>query len=102
MYILLGLVARSNSSCCTLTAAGIAKHGRGQATDDIAAAVELLFTRNLLQGLPFPARVVPNTFRSDRLYNEDVGGRAASAGLPGPCLSSWLLPCRRHQQLPGC
>jgi hypothetical protein len=64
--------------------AGIAKHGRGHATDDIATAVELLFTRNLEQSLPGPARVVPNTFRSERLYNEDV--RGASQGLLGLAL----------------
>lgn len=50
----------------------IAKYGKGQATDDLATAVEHLFERNLLPRLAPQAQLVANDFRSGRFYNEEV------------------------------
>ncbi|KAF8071180.1 hypothetical protein HT031_001262 [Scenedesmus sp. PABB004] len=50
----------------------LAKYGKGQSTDDLATAVELLFERNLLPRAPPPALLVSNAFRSERLYTEEV------------------------------
>ena len=50
----------------------IAKYGKGQATDDLAAAVGMLFERNLEARLPLMARLAPNDFRSERMYTEEV------------------------------
>lgn len=52
--------------------AGLAKYGKGQATDDLAEAVDMLFERCLLPKLPPPALQVSNDFRTERLYNEEV------------------------------
>lgn len=67
-------------ACCCLTdpcfplnwSAALAKYGKGQATDDLAMAVELLFERNLLPRLPPQAQIVTNDFRMERLYAEEV------------------------------
>jgi hypothetical protein len=56
---------------CACTAA-IAKYGKGQSTDDLALAVELLFERNLLPRLNPMATLVSNDFRTERLYTEEV------------------------------
>jgi hypothetical protein len=53
-------------------AAAIAKYGKGQSTDDLALAVELLFERNLLPRLNPMAALVSNDFRTERLYTEEV------------------------------
>eukprot|EP00878_Enallax_costatus_P045018 GHUV01053851.1.p1 GENE.GHUV01053851.1~~GHUV01053851.1.p1 ORF type:complete len:472 (+),score=157.43 GHUV01053851.1:213-1628(+) len=50
----------------------LAKYGKGQATDDLGIAVELLFERNLLPRLPPMAMLVSNDFRTERLYTEEV------------------------------
>lgn len=50
----------------------IAKYGKGQATDDLATAVEMLFERNLTTRLPLMARVSANDFRAERMYTEEV------------------------------
>lgn len=50
----------------------IAKYGKGQSTDDLALAVELLFERNLLPRMPPMALLVSNNFRTERLYTEEV------------------------------
>eukprot|EP00879_Flechtneria_rotunda_P024201 GHRR01025649.1.p1 GENE.GHRR01025649.1~~GHRR01025649.1.p1 ORF type:complete len:986 (+),score=357.96 GHRR01025649.1:892-3849(+) len=50
----------------------LAKYGKGQATDDLGRAVELLFERNLLPRMNPKAMLVSNDFRSDRLYTEEV------------------------------
>ncbi|WIA12059.1 hypothetical protein OEZ85_012136 [Tetradesmus obliquus] len=50
----------------------IAKYGKGQSTDDLALAVELLFERNLLPRLNPMAALVSNDFRTERLYTEEV------------------------------
>lgn len=52
--------------------AGIAKYGKGQATDDIATAVSMLFELNILPNVVPAAQVVSNTFRTERLYTEEV------------------------------
>jgi hypothetical protein len=54
------------------SAAAIAKYGKGQSTDDLALAVELLFERNLLPRLNPMAALVSNDFRTERLYTEEV------------------------------
>jgi hypothetical protein len=71
-------------------AAAIAKYGKGQSTDDLAAAVSLLM-ENLEARLPPMAQVVPNLFRTERLYKEEVDtlfkkhhvGGLGQAGRPG-------------------
>lgn len=50
----------------------ISKYGKGQETDDLATAVELLIQRNMVGRLPLMAKVVPNDFRTERLYTEEV------------------------------
>lgn len=55
-----------------LTQAALAKYGKGQATDGVGRAVEMLFDRNLGLRLPPQAQIVTNDFRSDRLYTEEV------------------------------
>jgi hypothetical protein len=50
----------------------LAKYGKGQATDDLAAAVEMLFDRNILPRLAGPALLASNDFRTERLYTEEV------------------------------
>eukprot|EP00882_Tetradesmus_deserticola_P027637 GHRQ01030680.1.p1 GENE.GHRQ01030680.1~~GHRQ01030680.1.p1 ORF type:complete len:107 (-),score=48.27 GHRQ01030680.1:584-904(-) len=52
--------------------AAIAKYGKGQSTDDLALAVDLLFERNLLPRLNPMASLVSNDFRTERLYTEEV------------------------------
>lgn len=53
-------------------AAALAKYGKGQATDDLGIAVELLFERNFMPRLPPMAMLVNNDFRTERLYTEEV------------------------------
>lgn len=55
-----------------LCRAGIAKYGKGQATDSVPEAVRLLLEQNIAANLPFGARLVSNDFRNERLYNEEV------------------------------
>lgn len=50
----------------------LAKYGKGQSTDDLALAVELMFERNLNRLVP-QAQLVCNDFRTERLYTEEVG-----------------------------
>ncbi|GIL66635.1 hypothetical protein Vafri_20126 [Volvox africanus] len=50
----------------------IAKYGKGQQTDDLATAVTLLIERNILPNLVPGALHNSNTFRTERLYNEEV------------------------------
>ena len=52
--------------------AGIAKYGKGQATDSIAEAVRMLFQQNVVPNLPPGARLISNDFRNQRLYCEEV------------------------------
>lgn len=52
--------------------AALAKYGKGQSTDDLATAVEMMFERNLLPRLPQQAQIVTNDFRTERLYAEEV------------------------------
>jgi hypothetical protein len=52
--------------------AALAKYGKGQATDDVPTSVRLLLDENLLPNLPPIAVTDPNTFRTDRMYCEDV------------------------------
>lgn len=52
----------------------LAKYGKGQSTDDLGLAVEMLFERNLLPRLPPQAQINTNDFRTERLYMEEVGG----------------------------
>ena len=64
----------------------MAKYGKGQSTDDLGLAVEMLFERNLMPRLPPQAQLVTNDFRTERLYTEEVCGvhmnRAAAACHP--------------------
>jgi hypothetical protein len=46
--------------------AAIAKHGKGQATDDLAEAVRMLLEQNLIANLPPTAQQDTNQFRIDR------------------------------------
>lgn len=50
----------------------IAKYGKGQRTDDLATAVDMLMERNLVARLPLIARTNANDFRTERLYTEEV------------------------------
>jgi hypothetical protein len=77
-------------ACCCLTrtlpstqpvCAALAKYGKGQATDDLGMAVELLFERNLLPRLPPQAQLDTNEFRTERLYAEEVRRQPANAAL---------------------
>ena len=52
--------------------AALAKYGKGQATDDLATAVEMLFERNILPRLGGQALLASNDFRTERLYTEEV------------------------------
>lgn len=56
----------------TTHAAALAKYGKGQSTDDLALAVEMLIERNLLPRLPPQAQLASNDFRTERLYMEEV------------------------------
>ncbi|KXZ56071.1 hypothetical protein GPECTOR_2g953 [Gonium pectorale] len=50
----------------------IAKYGKGQATDDLATAVTMLIEKNIIPNLVSGALVNSNSFRTERLYNEEV------------------------------
>jgi hypothetical protein len=65
----------------TLTRSALAKYGKGQSTDDLGVAVELLFERNLQPRLPPQAQVATNDFRTAQLYTEEVR-RKVVAGNP--------------------
>lgn len=52
--------------------AALAKYGKGQSTNDLGLAVELMFERNLLPRLSPMALLVSNDFRTERLYTEEV------------------------------
>ncbi|MEW5317782.1 MAG: hypothetical protein WDW38_009052 [Sanguina aurantia] len=52
--------------------AALAKYGKGQETDDVVAAVEMLIKRNIVANQPPAAAVTSNQFRNERLYNEEV------------------------------
>lgn len=56
----------------SLVRAGIAKYGKGQATDDVATAVRMLLEQNLDANMPPAARHRANDFRNERLYTEEV------------------------------
>lgn len=79
LYLLVPASCVCLAYCCLtlsipsqLVRAALAKYGKGQATDDLAMALELLFERNLLPRLPPQAQVVTNDFRTERLYAEEV------------------------------
>ena len=55
-----------------LCRAGIAKYGKGIATDSVPEAVRMLLEQNLDANLPFGGRLISNDFRNERLYNEEV------------------------------
>ena len=55
-----------------VSASGIAKYGKGQLTDDIAEAVAHLFEKNILPNMGPASMVVPNSFRIERLYSQEV------------------------------
>jgi hypothetical protein len=55
-----------------LCRAGLAKYGKGIATDDVATAVRMLLEENVVPNLPPCAACVPNAFREQRLYAEEV------------------------------
>ncbi|KAG1678758.1 hypothetical protein FOA52_012798 [Chlamydomonas sp. UWO 241] len=55
-----------------LCRAGLAKYGKGVATDDVALAVRMLLEENVVPNLPASAACVPNEFREQRLYTEEV------------------------------
>jgi hypothetical protein len=57
--------------CCDVCTA-LAKYGKGQRTDDLAQAVEMMIERNLLPRLPPQAQINTNNFRTERLYTEEV------------------------------
>lgn len=51
---------------------GIAKYGKGQATADVAEALDMLMEKNFLPNFPDMAKIDTNTFRKERLYFEEV------------------------------
>jgi hypothetical protein len=55
-----------------LTRIAIAKYGKGAATSSPAEAVEMLITQNILERVSPLARVELNSFRTHRLYCEEV------------------------------
>eukprot|EP00198_Chlamydomonas_reinhardtii_P003541 XP_001692877.1 flagellar associated protein [Chlamydomonas reinhardtii] len=50
----------------------ISKYGKGQATDDLPTAVTMLLEKNIIPNLVPGAVIQSNTFRSERLYHEEV------------------------------
>lgn len=62
--------------------AAIAKYGKGQVTDDLGTAVTMLVEKNIIPNLVPGALLNSNTFRSERLYNEEVGEWANAAAGP--------------------
>lgn len=52
--------------------AAISKYGKGQATDDLPTAVTMLLEKNIIPNLVPGAVIQSNTFRSERLYHEEV------------------------------
>ncbi|KAG2438847.1 hypothetical protein HXX76_005387 [Chlamydomonas incerta] len=50
----------------------ISKYGKGQATDDLPTAVAMLLEKNIIPNLVPGAVIASNTFRNERLYNEEV------------------------------
>jgi hypothetical protein len=70
--LIAALTSPSSTFCGVHTA--LAKYGKGQSTDDLGLAVEMLFERNLLPRLPPQAQINTNDFRTERLYMEEVGG----------------------------
>ena len=55
-----------------LCRAGIAKYGKGQATNSVAEAVRMLLAQNLMPNLSPWSGHVSNEFRHNRLYREEV------------------------------
>ena len=55
-----------------LCRAGIAKYGKGQATDSVAEAMRMLLAQNLKPNLSPGSGHVSNDFRHNRLYCEEV------------------------------
>ena len=51
--------------CCCLCV-------QGQQTENVAAAVQMLVQQNLVAGVRPVALTSPNTFRTERLYTEEV------------------------------
>ena len=45
---------------------------QGQQTENVAAAVQMLAEQNLMPGVRSIALTLPNTFRTERLYTEEV------------------------------
>ena len=45
---------------------------QGQQTESVATAVQMLAEQNLMAGVRSVALTAPNTFRTDRLYTEEV------------------------------
>lgn len=74
---------------CTACAA-LAKYGKGQSTDDLALAVEMLIERNLIPRLPPQAQLVSNAFRTERLYTEEVSAHDSSPVLCMSCVTDLL------------
>ena len=45
---------------------------QGQSTESVASAIQMLAEQNLVTGVRPLALTAPNSFRSDRLYTEEV------------------------------
>lgn len=71
-----------------MTPTALAKYGKGQSTDDLGLAVEMLFERNLLPRLPPQAQINTNDFRTERLYMEEVS-RERVCQTVSPCPEKW-------------
>jgi len=56
----------------SIVRAGIAKYGKGVATDDVAEAVRMILAQNIAPNLTPAGRHVANDFRTERLYTEEV------------------------------
>ncbi|DBA81483.1 TPA: hypothetical protein ACH3X1_007263 [Trebouxia sp. C0004] len=50
----------------------VAKYGKAQQTESVATAVQMLCEQNLMPGVRAVALTAPNTFRTERLYTEEV------------------------------
>ncbi|DBA90981.1 TPA: hypothetical protein ACH3X2_004190 [Trebouxia sp. C0005] len=50
----------------------VAKYGKAQQTESVATAVQMLCEQNLMPGVRSVALTAPNTFRTERLYTEEV------------------------------
>lgn len=84
-----------------VSAAALAKYGKGQSTDDLGMAVEMFLERNLVPRLPPQAQLVCNDFRTERLYTEEVGWDASDLCAAALIAKHWTAAgCVGHHDTP--